>query len=63
MHTHHMGTTSAGRIVTNGPAFVEPVNMFPNLAFKLHLQACRPGRLIAHDTRRPFGLDQGLLEW
>ena len=38
------------------------MNVLPNLAFELELQARRPKAFITHGTRGSLGLDQRLLE-
>ena len=62
IYSHHPRTISTGRIVTDGPALVVPVNVLSDLAFELDLQARCPITFIAHRARDSFGLDQGFLE-
>jgi hypothetical protein len=59
---HHTRAISTSRVVTDGPALVVPVNVLPDLAFELDLQARRPKVFTAHGARSSFGLDQRLLE-
>jgi hypothetical protein len=55
---HHTRPISTSRVVTDGPALVVPMNVLPDLAFELDLQARCPKAFIAHGTRSSLGLDQ-----
>jgi hypothetical protein len=62
IHSHHPRTISTGRVVTDCPALVVPLNVLSDLAFELDLQARCPIAFITHRARDSLGLDQGFLE-